>query len=125
MRMYVAANTRHYIAYAVHQMARFSHNPKNSHAVAIKGVLRYIKKTQDKGICAQMGFKWSCNVDSDFEDFLGLKILEILCQSNKELGISFSLGMFLSYGYQNFELKLLFLQWKQNILFYPKEFTPR
>ena len=40
-------------------------------------------------------------------DYLGVKIPETLYQSNQEPDISLSLGMFLSYGYQNFKLKLL------------------
>jgi len=41
-------------------------------------------------------------------DYLGLKILEALYQSNQELDTSLSSGMFLSYGYQNFKLEFLF-----------------
>jgi len=37
--MYFAANTCPDIAYAMHQAARFSHNPKNSQALAIKRIL--------------------------------------------------------------------------------------
>jgi hypothetical protein len=40
MLMYLAANTRPYIAYAVHQAARYTHDPRASHAVAIKRILR-------------------------------------------------------------------------------------
>jgi hypothetical protein len=43
--MYLAANTRPDIAYAVHQAARYTHDPRASHAVAIKRILRYIKGT--------------------------------------------------------------------------------
>jgi hypothetical protein len=50
MMMYLAANTRPDIAYAVHQAARYTHDPKASNAVAIKRILRYIKGTKDKGI---------------------------------------------------------------------------
>jgi hypothetical protein len=48
--MYMAANTRSDIAYAVHQAARYTHDPRYSHAVAIKRILRYIKGTKHKGI---------------------------------------------------------------------------
>ena len=68
MLMYLGANTRPDIAYVVHQAARFSHNLKNNHALAIKHILRYLKKTQEK--CMYMhpdgSFKLSCYVDSDF-----------------------------------------------------------
>jgi hypothetical protein len=49
MLMYVSANTRPDIAFAVHQAARFSHAPKNSHAIAVKRILRYLNGTKDKG----------------------------------------------------------------------------
>mmetsp|Transcript_35250 Transcript_35250/g.50024 ORF Transcript_35250/g.50024 Transcript_35250/m.50024 type:complete len:80 (-) Transcript_35250:510-749(-) len=42
MLMYLAHNSRPDIAYAVHQAARFTHDPKKSHAVAIKQILRYL-----------------------------------------------------------------------------------
>jgi hypothetical protein len=48
--MYISANTRPYIAYAVHQAAQYTHAPKNSHAVAVKRILCYLRGTQDKGI---------------------------------------------------------------------------
>jgi hypothetical protein len=68
MLMYLAANTRPDIAYAVHQAARYTHNPRASHAVAIKRILRYIKGTKDKGIyfTPDGTEKIDCYVDSDF-----------------------------------------------------------
>ena len=36
MLMYLSANTRPDIAYAVHQAARFSHAPRHSHAIAVR-----------------------------------------------------------------------------------------
>ena len=70
MLMYLAANACPDIAYAVH---RFSHNPKNSHALAIKHILRFLKKTQDKGMYMHPdgSFKLSCYVDSDFGVLFG------------------------------------------------------
>ena len=50
MLMYLAANTRPDIAFAVHQAARFSHAPRQSHAIAVKRILRYLKETRDKGL---------------------------------------------------------------------------
>jgi len=123
MLMYLAANTHPDIAYSVHQAAMFSHNPKNSHALAIKRIMRYLKKTQDKGMYMHQdgSFNLSCYVDSDFGILFGSEDLEPLYQSNQELDISLSSGMFLSYGYQNFRLKLLFLRWRQSILLYPSQ----
>ena len=50
MLIYLATNTRLDIALAVSQVARFNHNPKQSHATAVKMILRYLKGTQDKGM---------------------------------------------------------------------------
>jgi hypothetical protein len=43
MLMYLAASTRPDVVYAVHQAARYTHDPRASHAVDIKSILRYIK----------------------------------------------------------------------------------
>ena len=68
MLMYLSANTRPDIAYAVHQAARFSHAPRNSHAVAVRRILRYLKKTKDKGIILNPDstHRVDCYVDADF-----------------------------------------------------------
>ena len=43
MLMYLANNTRPDIAHAVHACARYLHNPKQSHATAVKHILRWNK----------------------------------------------------------------------------------
>jgi hypothetical protein len=50
MLMYLAENTRPDIAYTVHQAEIYTHDPRASHAVTIKRILRYIKRTKDKDI---------------------------------------------------------------------------
>jgi hypothetical protein len=68
MLMYISANTRPDIAYTVHQVARFSHAPRNSHAVAIKRILRYLQRTKDKGLELKphVDHLVDCYVDADF-----------------------------------------------------------
>ena len=39
MLLYLAGSSRPDIAYVVHQCARFSHNPKNSHEVDVKHII--------------------------------------------------------------------------------------
>lgn len=46
---YLVAGSRNEIAYAVHQCARFSHEPKMSHAAAVKWIGRYLKGTAHEG----------------------------------------------------------------------------
>jgi hypothetical protein len=68
MLMYLAANTRPDISYTVQQAARYTHDLRASHTVAIKRILRYIKGTKDKGIyfTPDGTEKIDCYVDSDF-----------------------------------------------------------
>jgi transposase InsO family protein len=50
MLLYLTTNTRPDLAFAVSQAARFSHNPKKSHATGIKTIIRYLHRTSDKGM---------------------------------------------------------------------------
>ncbi len=64
---FLEKSTRPDIAYAVHQCARFSANPRKSHAHAVKHIGRYLAGTRDKGIILdpkEEGF--SVFVHSDF-----------------------------------------------------------
>ena len=47
---YLANTTRPDIAFAVHQCARFSNDPKDPHVKAVKRIVRYLHGTQDKGL---------------------------------------------------------------------------
>ena len=47
---FLEKSTRPDLAYAVHQCARFSANPKASHAQAVKQIGRYLLANRDKGI---------------------------------------------------------------------------
>ena len=68
MLMYLANNTRPDIAHAVHTCARYTHNPKTTHATAVKHILRYLKGTMTKGLILNPNNKHEidCFVDSDF-----------------------------------------------------------
>jgi hypothetical protein len=68
MLLYLAGNSRPDIAFAVHQAARFSHAPKQSHAVAVKRIVRYLKGTREKGMIFKPTNDWKldCYVDADF-----------------------------------------------------------
>ena len=66
--MYLATNSRPDIAFSVNQCARFTHNPKHSHAQGVKRILRYLKGTQYKGmsLIPSSELKVDCYVDADF-----------------------------------------------------------
>jgi len=68
MLLYLAGNSRPDIAFAVHQAARFSHDPKKSHGVAVKRIVRYLQGTKDKGMIFTPTQDWKidCYVDADF-----------------------------------------------------------
>ena len=50
MLLYLSTNTHPDISFAVSQVARFNHNPKQSHARALKMIVRYLAGTADKGM---------------------------------------------------------------------------
>ena len=50
MLLYLTMNTRPDIQFAVSQVARFNHNPKRSHAAAVKTIIRYLKRTENMGM---------------------------------------------------------------------------
>ena len=47
---YLAQTTRPDIMYAVHQIAKYSSDPRQSHGEAILYLIRYLKKTRELGI---------------------------------------------------------------------------
>jgi hypothetical protein len=68
MLMYLSTNSRPDIAFAVHQCARFTHDPRSPHSVAVKQIVRYLKGTADEGLIMTIDDKAlvDCYVDADF-----------------------------------------------------------
>jgi len=73
MLMYLSANSCPEIGFAVHQCARFSHAPKESHGKAIKRICRYLKGTMDDGLILKptQEIAVDCYVDADFAGLWG------------------------------------------------------
>ncbi len=74
MLLYLSTNTRPDIAFAVSQVCRFSNAPKKSHATAIKTILRYLKKTENKGMIIKPKdslFHLDLYVDADYCGLFG------------------------------------------------------
>jgi len=70
--LYLAGITRSDIPYAVHQCARFSHNPKICHEVGLKHIARYLKGTKDKGMIINPDsnmLRFDLYVDTDLAGF--------------------------------------------------------
>jgi Reverse transcriptase (RNA-dependent DNA polymerase) len=68
MLMYLSCNSRPDIAFALHQCARFTHDPRRSHSQGIKQIVRYLKGTADKGLIFSTTDEATvdCYVDADF-----------------------------------------------------------
>lgn len=75
MLLYLASNSKPDIAFAVHQAARFTHDPKKSHAKAVKRICRYLKGTIEDGIILKPTEEWTvdCHVDADFAGLWGVE----------------------------------------------------
>ena len=73
MLLYLANNTRPDITFAVSQVARFTHSPRKSHAVAVEMILRYLRGTADKGLIVMPDGTYNLDtwVDSDFAVLYG------------------------------------------------------
>ena len=57
MLLYLSTHTMPDVSFAVSQIARFTHKPKQSHAKAVKLLLRYLKGTATEGISFQLPSK--------------------------------------------------------------------
>jgi len=68
MLLYLSSNSRPHICFVVHQAARFTHDPRASHAAGVKRIVRYLKGTRDRGLTFRpnKGFQVDCWVDADF-----------------------------------------------------------
>ena len=75
MLLYLASNSRPDISYAVHQCARFTHNPRQSHATGIKTILRYLQGTKTQGLIVKPSKDLSvdCYCDADFAGQWGVE----------------------------------------------------
>jgi hypothetical protein len=68
MLLYLTTNTRPDLSFAVSQVARFCAKPKQSHANAIKLILRYLKGSSNQGLIVTPtgNLDLDCFVDADF-----------------------------------------------------------
>ena len=73
MLLYLSSNTRPDLQFAVHQAARFTHNPKHSHAQAVKRIVRYLVGTREHGTVFKPDVSegLNCYVDADFAGLYG------------------------------------------------------
>jgi hypothetical protein len=94
MLLYISNNTRPDISYAVSAVGRFVNNPKQSHASAVKTILRYLKRTQDHGIIVKPNgtFDLKLWVDADFGGLYGREPPNSTNSARSRLGYIIKLG---------------------------------
>ena len=73
MMLYLASNTRLDISFAVHQCARFTHNTKSSHKIAVERICLYLQVTKDNGLLFNPSKKLvvDCYAGADFAGLWG------------------------------------------------------
>ena len=85
--MHLASNSCPDIFFAVHQCARFTYVPCQSHAKPVKHILRYVKGTEDKGLILEtsQNLQVYCYVDADFASLWGVEEYKTPFASNYAL----------------------------------------
>lgn len=75
--MHYLNHTQPDCAFAIHQCARYTFEPKKSHEVAINRIGRYLKGTIDKGLILEPSddLTLDCYTDADFAGLWGHKSL--------------------------------------------------
>ena len=119
--MYLEKSTRPDLAYAVHQCACFSHDPKLEHGQAVKWIGRYLKGTLEKGLIIRpQSDSLDLFVDSDL---LGTGILKLLTMipvlPTLAMDTSSSTVACLSSGLPNCNLSVLSPLLKLSTLHFP------
>ncbi len=69
-RVILAQTTRPDIIYAMHQIAKYASNPRQSHGEAILHLVCYLKKMRDLGLKFKLDPKkgFECYCDMDFSE---------------------------------------------------------
>ena len=94
MLLYLSGNTRPDISLAVSQVCRFTHQPKQSHAQAVKRILRYLKGTADMGtiVRATGTLELDNYCDADFLGLYGSEPQESIDSARSRAGYIIFLG---------------------------------
>jgi hypothetical protein len=92
--LYLSTNTRPDICFAVSQVARFTHSPKQSHAVAVKRIVRYLAGTKDKGTIVKPDgtLELNCYSDADFAGLYNVDPPEDRSSAQSRMGFIIKLG---------------------------------
>ena len=92
--LYLSTNSRPDICFAVSQVARFTHCPKQSHATAVKRIVRYLAGTKDQGTIMRPDgtLELNCMSDSDFAGLYNVDPPEELTSAQSRMGFLIKLG---------------------------------
>ena len=110
--MHLGQNTCPDIAFVVHQCARFTHNPKHSHAVGVKRIIRYLHGNKDKGMILSPNdsIEGNCYVNASFAGLWGVEHDQYPICVKSRTGYLVTLKIVHYIGYSNSNLKLLSVQ---------------
>ena len=94
MLLYLSTNSRTDICFAVSQVCRFNHSPKQSHAQAVKRIVKYLSgsKLQGSTISPDKTLSMDCYSDSDFAGLYKVDPLEDLSSAKSRMGYIIKLG---------------------------------
>ena len=75
MLLYLSGNTRPDLQFAVSQIARFSHDPRQPHANAVKRIIQYLQSSKNNGCLFKKSttIKLDLYVDADFAGLWGVE----------------------------------------------------
>ena len=78
------------------EVARFGHNPKESHGIAVKRIVRYLRATKDKGTIVPpiKDLSLDVHVDADFLGLYGRETQESMDSARSRTGYIIKLGGF-------------------------------
>ena len=94
MLMYLL-HTRADMQLAVHQCARFTHQPKRSHGLAVRRIVRYLRTTKDGGLEYKQctgPITFDNYVDADFSGLYGVEDSQDPTSAKSRTGYVFTLG---------------------------------
>jgi hypothetical protein len=94
MLQYLSTNTRPDICFAVSQVARFTHDPKQSHATAVKRIVRYLKGTPKQGTIMRPNGTLALNSmsDADFAGLYNVDPVDDVSSAQSRMGYIITLG---------------------------------
>ena len=106
---YLAQTTRPDIIYAMHQLAKYSSNPREPHGDAALYLVQYLKKTRDIGhrFTPDPDKGFECYCDADFSRLWNKQLLvTIQVLRNPAADGLFSMQVVLSFGHLAFRPRL-------------------